>query len=352
MKRNASISTIFIFFVLISSLTLTLGVVNDKINLSNQAKNYKHKIEEVALSAAKLYSYNNKSFEESENISKKLFEKDLQNKINYDWDIDNNTLTVFIPDFKLDTFWLKILDQDTVNIGSLSATVKIKPQDIQETDNFIPIAINGCNIDYSENTINEADFILNTYDNYSEEDQFSFYPLTLMNEHFEFEFFQNKISEKFKNNKDNNSYFHKHKQFHFSHGSSCHVKDKMFDFSNYFNIDNFTQKEGDIVILDCGSTPDNPIVKRISHVEIEQPSCASTCCFQAGPFKMCNKFMCIMSNFASIINQDNIHEVSIHNRYIDTPNITWGFSSSNCKDSGLFKLRLRFRDKYEVKIEK
>lgn len=171
---------LFLFFTLI-----TIGAtVSDNMQARDKYYNLKKVTDNSVLTLAKYYNRMEKDETVAESINYDMMTEttlgnEVKDVITYTWDFvsDPNTVTATINDYKQDTFWLKWVGLDTLDINVESrATIVDEDADDPTTDisyGFAPFAVNDRNFVIGQKI--NLDYFLTASWKYT--DKQTFYPI-------------------------------------------------------------------------------------------------------------------------------------------------------------------------------
>jgi len=275
--KKAIVGLIMIGFLLIFSSVIFIGTVSDKVAVTNKVAKIRKTLQTASLSAAKYYIDVNTSTSDAEKISRNLICQtklgaEINSSLGFDWNLtaEPNYLIVTLPSYKQDLFWFKFLGWNDKNITNMSSKANIV--NVNPTDGFAPIAINGC--DKTFDTGDEISLLLGEYDYYTDTRFKHFFPL-------------------WTGESDGNSQFvdwAKDGMGEIEDGSYTLSDDMITDFYSLaegnieatdvkklalsMGMDDFSPIVASVTILDCDSNKTNPIVKESKKVLINSIECS------------------------------------------------------------------------------
>lgn len=280
MKKRAFINIILLGFLLISSVVVFVSTTADDVVWKNKYFNLKKITDNSVLALAKHYNVN-KSVQDAEDIANGILSnsklgRDALGYITYTWDFDSepNSVKATISNYKHKSFWYKFLGKDEFIFKSVESKAQMIESSLTQVDNFVPIAVNGC-----ENELNEGekfDFLLKAYDLYSDNDYVGFFGLyDPSGGQSSFAHLKNIVDDVMK---DKISDFDVSKDvISIVTVLSPDINNDVKQISQSFGIDGFEKKDMTIVVLDCESTSDKPIVQKLLPISMNTVACAECC---------------------------------------------------------------------------
>lgn len=182
MKRRGFIVQFLMGFVIFTGIAILAGSAADQMYLKNAYFDIKNLTDKAALAAAKKYQ---ETFDEATAIASaraissdnKIFGQDLKDELVFSFDEANTKVTATLPHFAFETFWLRILGINTLNIDDVNSTATIFQR--LEGEKIAPFLINN-------QGLSPGDSISLTFDgagvkgaDYDPNDMGKFYPIEL-----------------------------------------------------------------------------------------------------------------------------------------------------------------------------
>lgn len=275
-------------------LFVALIVLGATIADNKEARNKFYKLKKVsdnaAIAMAKYYTTVEANTDNAENIANELLKQtklglEIIDNIEYDWDFSTTpaTLTTSVENYKHETFWFKFLDVNSFDI-SVKSVVEIQPEtDIESTSNLLPFGINGCDESHLTPGANLL-FDLRGERGYSNSDYTEFYGIGLDNEctasgNSKWAHFKNNVHKEFyvednflqtdeeKYNVDTQSPICIPSVSSLGMEQDNDPKQISQAFKNLEDDADLVGVQTDLVMLDCGSTASNLIIKKFITVE-------------------------------------------------------------------------------------
>ena len=302
--KKAFIDQVLLGFFLVATTITFVATVSDELKARNKYTQLKQIVQTAALSSSKYYIKENSTTSQAENIALAIIDKtslgkEVKNNITFTWDFNNspNFVKTKIENYKQDMFWYKLLGMDSYTFDKVEAKANIIIADNKSATDFLPIAINGCNNNFQVGE--NYNFILKAHDEYKEDDNEGWYALsTPSGGQSSFAHFKNVIKKSI--TEDDTDFFRvddKDKMYMDNNGDhdgdgenddesddehitvatvdSNSIENDVKQISQSFDIKNYDKPMTySIVALDCGSTSNNPIVKKVVKISLNKPSCA------------------------------------------------------------------------------
>ena len=346
--KNAFIDKIMIGFVLISSILAFVATVSDELKVRNKHKNLKKIVQTVVLSSSKYYiSEDNATTEEAEDIALGIVSASQlgsilvqNNDIDITWYLDDDPQNVIasISNYEESMFWYELFGWEKFKFDKIEAKANIilNPLDelpvIDETDEFMPFAINECGQGDSIMPGDNLSFIYKAYEQYESNESLGFYGLdsTLADGDNQSAFaeFKNNVDKLFGG--DPSSYNRLTTQQYLvnseydSDESTNPINNDASQLASSLEVHKFDDPlDITVALIDCSSTKDNIIISNLIQVSMTNIYCGDKA--------------------TSDSNIDSAFEDQTGDVFEDVTWVEWveGF---DCSQSGLFRIDL------EVKI--
>ncbi len=356
-SKKAFIDKIMLGFFLISFTTIFIGTVSDELQMRDKYQDLKKVTQTAVLSASKYYIQDNDT-DNAEDIAKGIIEQTklgskISNDIEFIWDFDNepNNVIATIPTYKQELFWFRLLGWNEVPIDDVSAKANILNQPLEEADDFVPIAVNGCE-DPDKFVAGESfDFLYKTYDAFNANDGIAFYALSESGEgQSPFTDVKNLIDDFIKD-----KYILNHSMNinidSISSVMSDGIENDVSMFASSFNFSKFVGRDMTIAVLDCESDKDNLAIKKLIPIQLNNLYCAEYCCsinvLNTFSFMCLNKLpfgsmMCSMLEMFGQITQDIFEQESFW---------TVGGEKNQCGTSNLFRINFEVLSNDKIILE-
>ena len=347
MKNNkkAFIDKIMLGFFLISFVTVFVGTISDELQMRTKYQSLKKITQTAVLSAAKYYLDHQDEQdveEDAENIAKGIIEqtklgKEISNDIVFNWDFDSdpNNVIATIDEYTQELFWFRLLGWKEAPIENVSAKANIVEQTIEEADNFVPIAVNGCSQDFNKG--DQFDFLLKAYDLYDPNDNIGFFALyEPSGGQSSFAHFKNLVKDVMKNK---TSHFELDDIVSISTVLAADIKNDVKQISQSFGINGFSSTEMSIAVLDCNSTADSPVVKKILPIKMNQVYCADCCAFMGMCMPWPMSEMCVFMDMLNDLTGDVFSDM------------IWATTVNSCNKNELFRINFEVLSDDKVVLE-
>jgi hypothetical protein len=337
-QRKAFIDQIMLGFFLIAFTTIFIGTVSDEIQMRSKYTNLKKVLQTAVLSSAKYYSNEQPIPQQAEEIALNIIAQtalgaEVKDDIDFEWDLDSETKSVIatLPQYREDLFWFRLLHFDTIDFTNISAKANIIDKPLENVDNFLPIAVNGCTQEFQKDTT--YDFVLNTAEQYDVNNNFSFFSL-FTPPNIGTDFSQLTTSLANMTQEKTSSFNLENGELQLATMLSTNLSANIAPLAQAFNISNFSQKDVSIVVLGCDSSSDNLVIKKLLPVHLEAVHCGKGCSSDFFPIAMMCKLMEMFQNMTEDIFKK----------------IEWSTDSSKCSNE-FFKLRFKVRTNETVQLE-
>ena len=328
MKKRAFINIILLGFLLISSVVVFVSTTADDVVWKNKYFNLKKITDNSVLALAKHYN-ENKSVQDAEDIANGILSnsklgRDALEYINYTWDFDSepNTVTATLTNYKHASFWYKFLGKQEFIFKTVESQAQMIETSLTQVDNFVPLAVNGCEEEFKDG--DEFDFLLKAYDLYTGDDYVGFFGLYDPNGgQSSFAHLKNLVDDVMK---DKISDFDvKEDIISIVTVLSPEISNDVKQISQSFDIDGFEKKDMTIVVLDCDSTADEPVVQKLLPITMNMVACAQCC---KDPFMG----FCMPSIVCTVMDKLNDLTGDVFSDMI------WASDSNTCNKNELFSI--------------
>jgi len=342
--KKAIIDKILLLFILLAMIIVFLGSVADERKAMNKYNTLKKIAQTTALSAVKYYVNVNDDTDEAEDIAKEITKNislirnniDIED-INFTWAIDSletKSLTVKLPDYKHNFFWFRLLNWNSVDFKNILAKVTFEVKAIEEASDFVPIAVNGCNQEQELKVGETYDFFYKSFKHFNENDKVAFYGLSHsphLDPQASFDNFKDAVKTVVAD-KDINMMNIKDMMKGIKINKT--IEKDVENISQSFDIENFTDQDMTIAVLDCNSTASNPIIKELIPIHMNEIFCVKACCkmsFMGGKFSFggCSWMMQMMCSILDMVTKIS-KEVFNGNNFWKTEH------SNNCNQANFF----------------
>ena len=354
-RKKAFIDQIMLGFFLIAFTTIFIGTVSDELQARNKYTQLKKVAQTAVLTAAKYYLTEENDEESAENIALSLIEEiplgdEIKDDIVFVWDFDAepNTLIATIPEYTEEFFWFKLLDFNHINFINISAKVNILNQSIEDAEDFVPIAVNGCTQELQSGQ--DYDFLYKTFDLFDVNDNMAFYGLSdshNLKSQASFAHFKNAVGSVVKNHGTNMMNVH-HIMETIVTTESDKIENDIKQISQQFDIKNFAGQNMTIALLECNSTASDPVIKELVPIHMNAVYCAKACCkisfmgaFSFGGCSWFMSFMCTIFNMMTNITAD----------VFDTSNFWTTGQTASCNQANFFRINFEILTNTKVQLE-
>jgi hypothetical protein len=151
--KKAFVDQIILGFLLFTSLIVLGATISDNMQARDKYYNLKKITDNSVLTLAKYYVNVNEDTTSAEDINYEMLEEtklgnEIKDKITYTWDFvaEPNTVTATLLDYKEDTFWLKFINLDSLNLeASSQASITVVDTNLPTSSysaGIAPFAIN------------------------------------------------------------------------------------------------------------------------------------------------------------------------------------------------------------------
>ena len=354
MKKRAFINIILLGFLLISSVVVFVSTTADDVVWKNKYFNLKKITDNSVLALAKHYNVN-KSVQDAEDIANGILSnsklgRDALEYITYTWDFDSepNNVKATISNYKHKSFWYKFLGKDEFIFKSVESKVNMVNEPLTQSDNFLPIAVNGCTQEF--NSGDPFSFILKAHDVYSADDNIGWFALSLPSGgQSSFAHFKNVINHMMVPGNTNAFRVGEDQKFYMGEDNeevtvatveSSSIENDVQQVASSFDVKKYEPNEFTIAVLDCGSTADEPILQKLIKIDLNELACAQCCYVQMGlPFGGFGfELKCGDSIFVQMICWMAEMFDNITDGIFDTPDIWTTGSSNECNKANLFRI--------------
>ncbi|MEA3553639.1 MAG: hypothetical protein U9R39_04435 [Campylobacterota bacterium] len=328
MKKKAFINIILLGFILISSVVVFVSTTADDITWKNKYFNLKKITDNSVLALAKHYNEHN-SVQDAQDIANGILSnsklgRDALDYITYTWDFDSepNSVKATITNYKHKSFWYKFLGKDEFIFKSVESQAQMIDSPLEQVGNFVPLAVNGCENEYNDG--DEFDFLLKAYDLYQDDDYVGFFGLyDPSGGQSSFAHLKNLVDDVIK---DKTSDFDVTKDVvSIVSVLSEDINNDVKQISQSFGIDGFEKKDMTIVVLDCESTADEPVVQKLLPITMNSVACAQCC---KDPFMG----FCMPSIICTFVDKLNDLTGDVFSDMI------WASDSNTCNKNELFTI--------------
>jgi len=329
-RKKAFIDQIMLGFFLIAFSTIFIGTISDEFTARTKYTELKKVLQTTVLTASKYYLNEEENEAEAENIALSLIEQiplgaEVKENIVFEWDFttEPNSVIATISEYREEFFWFKLLDFHHIDFTNISAKANMITQALESTDDFIPIAVNGCTQTLDAGT--NHNFLLKAYDLYDENDNVGFFALyEPSGGQSSFAHFKNIVKDVMRDRVSNFNI--NNDVISISTVLAINISNDVKQISKAFGISSFSGKDMSIAVLDCGSTADNPIIKELLPIHMNQVYCGSCCSFMG----FCMPFpMSMMCKFFDML-QDVTGDVF--------SDIIWATTVNSCNHNKLFRI--------------
>ncbi len=343
MSKKAFIDQIMLGFFLIAFTVIFIGTVSDELKARSKYTKLKKVVQTAVLSASKYYINNENDEDIAQSIALSIIQEiplgdEVQDSIEFVWDFESEPQNVIatISQYNEEFFWFRLLNFDSINFTNISAKANIIAKDLEIVNNFVPIAVNGCTQELESGT--EYDFLLKAYDLYDDGDNVGFFALyDPSGGQSSFAHFKNLVDDVMK---DKDSDFDMNTDVvSIATVLSTKIANDVKQISQSFGISGFSGKEMSIAVLDCGSTADAPIVKKLLPIKMNAVFCASCCAFMGMcmPFPM--SLMCVFIDMMNDLTGDIFTDMM------------WATTVSSCNKNELFRINFEVLNNDKVILE-
>ena len=353
--KKAFIDQIMLGLFLIAFTVVFVGTVSDEIQMRNKYTNLKKVLQTTVLSSAKYYVNEEQDEEEAQTVALGIIEQtklgaEVKDSILFEWDLDSEPKSVIatLPKYKEELFWFKLLHFNSIDFTNLAAKANIKEEVLEEVDDFVPIAVNGCTQNFTSGT--NHDFLYKTFDLFDVHDTMAFYGLSdshNLNSQASFAHFKNAVGTVVKDGGINMMNIN-HVMETIVTTQSSSIENDVKQISQSFDIKNFTAKKMSIAVLDCNSTATSPVIKEIISVKMNTIYCAKACCkinfmgtFSFGGCSWFSSWMCTILNMMTEITED----------VFDTSNFWTTGTTSSCNQANFFRINFDVLSNDTVQLE-
>lgn len=183
-KKNALIDQFMLILLIFFVLIALGGTIADNMQARNKYYNLKKITDNSVLTLAKYYNTFNRNATQAEDVNNTMLQetklgKEIASSIVYEWDFVStpNTVRATISNYAENTFWLKFLGLETLNINVTSVATVTDQDSTDPTTTisygFAPFAINDRNFSIGDNITMQ--YALTADWNYGKKD--TFYPV-------------------------------------------------------------------------------------------------------------------------------------------------------------------------------
>lgn len=341
MKRfkKAIIDTIMMWFIIFFMTIVFIGGVSDILNVRTQIQEIRKIVQTAVLSASKYY-ITDKDIVKSEEIATNIIEniplyKKIEQSgisIEFKWYIDDveinyqdeipNNVRASISGYSVDMFWFRLAKWYNYTIDKIEAKANIIVEDLNVVDNFVPIAVNGCTQEFEVGKT--YDFLLKSYDLYSDTDNVGFFAVyDPSGGQSSFAHFKNLVDDVMK---DKKSIFNIADNISVATVNAIDIKNDVKQIAQSFGISGFPGKDMSIAVVDCGSTADSLIVKRILPIKMNAVFCGKCCAFMGVCLPRPMSMMCVFFDMLYDLTGDVFNDIG------------WATSVNTCNHNELFRI--------------
>ena len=361
-SKKAFVDKILLGFFLFVLIIGFFGIISDQLMVKNKILALRKVAQTASLSAAKYYVNEEQNTTKAEEVANKIVNSiplgnEIVDSLVYTWKKPlgspiPTSVDVNITSYTQPMFWSRLLRWDEKVIKNISskANIVVKPiENIEEADDFVPIAVNGCGKTYNIGTTYTK--LYKTNDTYDVNDSIAFYSLIFdfTNPMKNFMDMMQDMAQNHRNRlkKENNFIFHNEFQFKFAPFLNTQITNIIPSMANSFRV--LENKNVNIAVLDCGSTKDNLIIKEILPIHIEPDTkCTKMCCkidffghFSFGsciwPFTMMCNMMKVFENFSEDMLGNSMWHVNS--------------DETSCSDANMFSFSFKVRSKEKVLLK-
>lgn len=330
--KKAFIDQMLLGLFLFVSLIVLGATVSDEMDARNKYYQLKKITDNAVLTMAKYYNRVNESTAEAEAISNGMLDesklgREVKSSIQYTWDLASNpqTVTATISNYTQKTFWYRFLDKASFTLHAESQAKiidKTELDDVEETDDFVPFAVNECGQDGGFSPGDTFSFIYKPYDIYTADEGLGFYGLTgdipdrLDGSQEGFAHFKNEVT----------SFDRTESTQYLVDSDLSSIENDAQQLASQLEVHKFNDGgvpwDISIALLDCSSTKDNVIINNLIPVSMTKIYCG-------------DKFT----------PQPNIDSAFVDDTGEVFNDVTWveWVDSADCSQSGLFRMDITIR---------